>query len=299
MHFSDLPPMSTMTSLAVYAECESVQQTADHLGISNAEVQQHFHKIEGHLGVKVFNRDTKPITLTPAGRQLSEYVMAGYFEIIQGVKLANGQDASSQVTLSLPMLMGYDFLVSRMPEFQGSFPLIKVSMTPYTSIQSVNHDVTDVLLVHKKPPLPEYDFEVLGKTQLCLVGARDLVKRYKGRGLNALPLLIAPDTSIGTQWIKDNNFDAVHSGETIPVMEHEMLAHLRAGRGLAVVEKIYVQDAISQGNLIVLKENLDDVTFYLGILQNLIKPTARNLSQWLSARLRPHLAPVQDVTGIY
>jgi DNA-binding transcriptional LysR family regulator len=50
------------------AQLKSVSRGASHNGISQSAASQHIHELEKKLGMALFDRTTRPLTLTPAGK---------------------------------------------------------------------------------------------------------------------------------------------------------------------------------------------------------------------------------------
>lgn len=54
------------------ANLRSIAKAAAHLGVSQSAVSQKIALLESKLAVKLFDRSTRPLTLTPEGRKLKE-----------------------------------------------------------------------------------------------------------------------------------------------------------------------------------------------------------------------------------
>jgi len=68
-----LPPGFDLNSLEVFmltAELGGMTQSGQHLGMTQSAVSQTIFKLEGALGVKLFDRATRPLALTPSGKLL-------------------------------------------------------------------------------------------------------------------------------------------------------------------------------------------------------------------------------------
>jgi DNA-binding transcriptional LysR family regulator len=71
---TDLSDRLSLRGLRIFIaleEAKSVADAAKHLGLSKSNVSQHITTLEQNLGIRLFDRKQKPISLTPAGQVLS------------------------------------------------------------------------------------------------------------------------------------------------------------------------------------------------------------------------------------
>lgn len=78
-------------------------QTAQQLFVSQARVSQTIKKLERQLGVKLFDRTSRRVVLTPVGEVLEQEVRAGWARIERAVLAAAraGRGVSGTLTVSL------------------------------------------------------------------------------------------------------------------------------------------------------------------------------------------------------
>jgi LysR family glycine cleavage system transcriptional activator len=79
-----LPPMRAIQSFEAIARCGSVAAAADELGVSPGAVSQQLRKIERELGVRLFEREGRSLSLTSWGRVYFERVRVAF----EGLRLA-------------------------------------------------------------------------------------------------------------------------------------------------------------------------------------------------------------------
>ena len=112
------------------AETQSFSEGARRLGKSKSLISRQIAALEGELGVRLFQRTTRSITLTEAGR--------GFFERSVRI-LADVEEATLSVSrlqaaprgclrINAPMSFGFLHLAPALPEFLRRYPEIQVDM---------------------------------------------------------------------------------------------------------------------------------------------------------------------------
>jgi LysR family glycine cleavage system transcriptional activator len=84
--------------------------------------------LEKWLGVELFRRRPRGVTLTPAGRHLLPYVSEGLSMIALGTQRLPGRRAERRVVLSVTPTFAQRFLVPRLPRFRALHPGIRFSI---------------------------------------------------------------------------------------------------------------------------------------------------------------------------
>lgn len=65
-----LPPLNAVRAFAAAARHASFTRAADELGVTHGAVSKQVRLLEDHLGVPLFTRGVRQVTLTPAERDL-------------------------------------------------------------------------------------------------------------------------------------------------------------------------------------------------------------------------------------
>ena len=123
--------LSAIESFVKVAELHSFSQAAARLNTSKSVVSRHVAALEAQLGLRLFHRTTRAITLTEAGR--------GYFERVSQI-LLDLQDADQAVShlqmtprgrlkVSAPMSFGFLHLAPALADFLGQYPELEVDVT--------------------------------------------------------------------------------------------------------------------------------------------------------------------------
>ncbi|MFG5862582.1 LysR family transcriptional regulator [Metapseudomonas phytobenefica] len=121
--------METLANLESFvrsAECGSFSAAARRLGLTPAAISRNVAQLEANLGVRLFQRSTRRLTLTESGERFLGNVGGGLESIQAAIAdLAGSAGAPSGVLrLSAAPAFGRDFLLPPMPEFLARYPAI-------------------------------------------------------------------------------------------------------------------------------------------------------------------------------
>ena len=123
--------LSAIESFVKVAELHSFSEAAARLNTSKSVISRHVACLEAQLGLRLFHRTTRAITLTEAGR--------GYFERVSQI-LFDLQDADQAVShlqvtprgrlkVSAPMSFGFLHLAPALADFLAEYPELEVDVT--------------------------------------------------------------------------------------------------------------------------------------------------------------------------
>jgi DNA-binding transcriptional LysR family regulator len=121
--------METLANLESFvrsAETGSFSAAARRLGLSPAAVSKNVARLESNLGVRLFQRSTRKLTLTEAGegflREVSDS-LAGLHAAIANVSHTAGQPAGV-LKVSMSPAFAIDYLVPLLPDFLARYPAV-------------------------------------------------------------------------------------------------------------------------------------------------------------------------------
>lgn len=122
--------METLANLESFvrsAEAHSFSAAARRLSLSPAAVSRNVAMLERNLGVRLFQRSTRRLTLTAAGDQLLAAI-AGNLDALQGslaAVSADGGEPAGPLKVSLAPSIGTDVILPLLPAFLARYPLIQ------------------------------------------------------------------------------------------------------------------------------------------------------------------------------
>src|SRR5690554_304992 len=125
--------MDRITSMRVFVRATgagSLSAAARHLGMSPAMATKHVNALEARLGVKLFHRTTRRLSLTEAGSNYLEACQRILPEIDEAEAAATSQriKATGLLRMNVPLSFGTRFIAPLIPEFSHRHPEVKVEL---------------------------------------------------------------------------------------------------------------------------------------------------------------------------
>lgn len=125
-----LERLTGLISFARAASLGSYTAAARSLSISPSAVSKSVQRLEQQLGLALFTRTTRSITLTPEGRDLHERALRLLHEaeqIEQAALIARGEP-SGTIKVTAPPPIGVNLLCPALPRFRARYPNLKVDL---------------------------------------------------------------------------------------------------------------------------------------------------------------------------
>ncbi|HLV18091.1 MAG TPA: LysR family transcriptional regulator [Pseudomonas sp.] len=125
--------MDRITSMRVFvraASAGSLSAAARHLGMSPAMATKHVNALEARLGVKLFHRTTRRLSLTEAGSNYLEACQRILPEIDEAEAAAASQrvKASGLLRMNVPLSFGIRYVAPLLAEFSHRHPEVRVEL---------------------------------------------------------------------------------------------------------------------------------------------------------------------------
>lgn len=110
-------------------------RAAEILGISQAPLSQQIRQLEDRIGVRLFDRTTRSVSLSPAGKvffKRAQDALAGFESAIYDTQSAGGLNAG-RLTIGTVSLALHTFLPAAINAFAAGNPAIRLDMMIYTT----------------------------------------------------------------------------------------------------------------------------------------------------------------------
>lgn len=282
--------MESLNSINFFVQAavtRSFSEAGRNLGVSSSAVGKSVSRLEHHLGVSLFHRSTRTITLTAEGelflercRRILKEVEAAELELSEIQQAPKGR-----LRISLP-LVGM-LIMPALITFMRQYPAIELDIDFTDRLVDVIEEGFDVVIRTGEPTDSRLISRVVGNYQLQLVASPDYLSQY---GIPQIPDELAqhmclqhkfPSTGKLEPWPLKSIDDV--SGPVLPVsMVCNTTAALMdvamAGLGIACLPDFMTRDAILRGKLVPI---LDEYTEHQGTFR-ILWPS----SKYLSPKLR-------------
>lgn len=123
--------LANLESFVRSADLGSFSAAARRLGLTPAGVSRNVATLEKNLGVRLFHRSTRSLTLTEAGERFLGSVRGSLAELQGAIAAASGHDGGPAGTLRVSMApaFGIEYILPLLPEFLARYPHVKPDWT--------------------------------------------------------------------------------------------------------------------------------------------------------------------------
>mgnify|MGYP003385678365 CR=1 FL=1 len=247
------------TVIAV-VETSSFTAASERLGISKALVSKYVGEVESNLGIRLFNRTTRQLALTDAGRryyQESVTLLEGYNTLVDNV---TGEQIKPRglLRISAPVTFGEMKLSSLLPKFLTLYPDLKIELILTNSAIDMLEEGIDVRIRIGGVDDSNMIARHLKTFPLILCASPEYIQEY---GLPKTPqqisehnCIIDSNFRIGKQWpfiSPQGQANTVDVTSALAVNSPQAVREIAiAHGGIAMTPDFIVEDAINDGRLI-------------------------------------------------
>jgi LysR family glycine cleavage system transcriptional activator len=178
-----LPPLPSLRLFEAAARHESFRKAAEELGLTASAVSHGVDSLEKWLGVELFRRRPRGVTLTPAGRHLLPYVSEGLSMVALGVQRLPGRRGERRVVLSVAPTFAQRFLIPRLARFRMLHPGIRISLDTSHRQALFPMEGVDLSIRMGKGVWPGAKSELLFRERLVPVASSSYLKSIARDGM--------------------------------------------------------------------------------------------------------------------
>lgn len=117
-----LPPLGALRAFEAAARLESFKQAAAELGVTPTAVSHQIRQLEAALGVALFAREVRKVSLTPEGRSLYPALRRAFDQMAEAVNAVTRRPVRQVATLSATVAFTAKLLVPRAGSFRALHP---------------------------------------------------------------------------------------------------------------------------------------------------------------------------------
>jgi LysR family transcriptional regulator, glycine cleavage system transcriptional activator len=247
-----LPPLNTMRLFEAAGRHLSFKAAAAELNLTPSAISHGVQTLEQWLGVDLFLRGNRTLTLTAAGAAYLPQVRAALELIARASDAVPGRKPTGRLAVSVSPTFGIRWLAPRLARFNDRHPGIEVSVDTNHRLVEFPRDGIDVAIRMGRGDWPELDATCLVREQLVPVCAPRLAAGFRSVGdLAGTTLLHVVDAKEDwTAWsqLAGVELPAVVRGLRFDTIQMAMEAAME-GLGVAVGRLPLVEADLAAGRL--------------------------------------------------
>ena len=170
-----LPSLTALRMFEATARHASFTKAAAELNVTQAAVSHQLRGLEDQLGIKLFQRSTRRLKLTPAGERLLPAV-SDAFETL-GRAVADIGRGERLLSITTTPSFGARWLAPRLGRFTAANPDIEISVRHSTTVLDLQREQLDFAIRWGKGNWPGVRTELIGPSAVALVAAPGYAKR--------------------------------------------------------------------------------------------------------------------------
>lgn len=290
--------LSGIGVLSAVIEAGSFVRAGEALGLTQSAVSRAVARLEQRVGLRIFHRNARSITLTDEGRRFYEQVSPHLVSIEDAAIRAagSGTEVRGKLRINVDGCFGHYVLTPQIHTFLARHPELSVEIAVRDRMGDLVADGFD-LGIHFGPPEPSsLTCRLLTQTRVLTCASPDYVKRH---GLPKHPddiagreciLMRDPATGRHYDWdfVRGNETIEVKIGGQIMVSDTgSLLGACLGGHGIAQPLEIYSRPFLKDKRLVQLLPDWADETFPLYVYHHTPK--------LMSAKVRAFLDYVDEI----
>lgn len=284
------------------AELGSFTAAAEVLGVTPASVSRSIGRLEARLGVRLFNRTTRSVGLTPSGTLYRAQCQQALEQIAEAERAITGQQLEPKglVRLSVGTVYGHHRVLPMLPGFMAAYPQVEVELNVSNRNIDFVEDGYDLAIRMGEPRDSRLVARKLEDASVGVFAAPGyLQRRGTPTTLDALRThdliqFVVPSTGRPMPWIfrSEAGADVDFSFQCRQRVHEDVLAGLgwaQAGGGLFQMYHFVAREAVQAGRLVEVLTHLGGRTrpFYV------LYPHNRHMA----ARVRALVAYLSQASG--
>lgn len=257
-----LPSLDLLKGFESAARHLNFTHAADELYLTQSAVSRQIQTLEEQLGVRLFVRQRRGLTLTAEGVRLREAVQSALGLVREAVESLTPRRASRGITVTSTMAFSSLWLIPRLGKFQQMHPEVDVRIAANDRVLDLDREHIDVSVRYGTAGSAPADGRFLFQEQLVPICAPGLLERtgkplQRPEDLRHHVLLRIEDPVNPALWLSWNAwFDAAGVRRVKPAGSigfnyfDQLMRAALAGHGVALGRLPLIQEYLDEGSVI-------------------------------------------------
>jgi LysR family transcriptional regulator, glycine cleavage system transcriptional activator len=289
-----LPSLDALKGFDAAARHLSFTRAASELSLTQSAISRQVQTLEEQLGVRLFVRGVRKLTLTPEGERLHRAAVQALAELGEVCAGLRAGQRRARVTVSAAISIAALWLVPRLGNFQERHPDVDVRLSADNRTVDLAREEVDVALRYGPPELMPPDALLLFNEVVFPVAAPAIAAAFptepKPTDLAAVTLLayVSSEPMVGldwSPWLVSLGLDKARPKALIQFNQYDQMIRAAAdGQGIALGRGPLVRRLIDEGRLAPLMEARERIAsrgYYLLRAAAETRPEVEAFVAWL------------------
>lgn len=248
-----LPPLNMLRVFEEVVHHRSFNRAADALSVTQGAVSRQIKQLEDYLGVTLFVRTPRGLTLTESGSALSLHLSDAFDQIERALQSVRVPNLRQRLRILAPPTWGTRWLSPRLRGFLQRYPDISLSIT--NQLDGENPGELDCRIRFGLEKAAHCQSELLVMERHIAVASPELFDGETAPALEAYPLLHilheGKRLRVWENWLEAVGRNDVDASSGIEFSTLDQVIHTAlAGGGLAVIDRQMIERELAAGSLV-------------------------------------------------
>lgn len=282
-------PLLSLRAFVEVGRYGSIKAAASALNVTSGAVSQQIRQLESRLDIALFEREPQGMRLTQAGQELYPKIFTAFEQIDLALATHFSPKKQKKLTISTMPSFAATWLMPRLHNFNQAYPDIEIDIEATSKLVDLKRDHVDIALRHGLGHYPGLSSVKLMAPVLLPVISPKLMGRF-GPIVNPedclrYPLIQDAMRADWSLWFEAHNITSdprITRGDSFDD-DYLLIRAVEEGRGIALIEDIYVVDALAAGTLVVALDMPwpSEFAYYALTLETADRPEIEVFIRWI------------------
>jgi DNA-binding transcriptional LysR family regulator len=293
--------LSELEAFLAVVEAGGFTAAGRRIGASQSAISKAIGAIENRLGVALFNRSTRNVTLTDQGRQYFDRMKPLLEEIEDANREVMGSavDMSGSIRIAVPTTFGRLHVLPIIPNLLSTYPKLQLDLVLSDMTRDMVEDRIDLAIRVGAVDEPDAIVRRLGRTPLVCVGSRQYFEKYgtpaEPADLKEHNCLVYGGFKESSNWPfvgPDGHFSVAVRGNLISNSIETIRVGVLAGVGIGMFTKASLIKELSHPDVVTILDHYvqdaRDISF-VWPKRRLVSARVRRVTDFLAASLEDQI----------